>query len=165
MTKLDSLKTKQEALKKQIEETKAKIKAEEQAQRKAEEQAKKLDEVCSAIAAEVQAMLDKAGLTLPQGQQIVISVGDAGLQAQIFNSKTPVPRRKGAGVSARETVMLPSGEKTTWAGICRKEGLDYTGTSAHRVVADKRVELHDGIEHECPPTVQKIAERARARKS
>jgi seryl-tRNA synthetase len=164
MTKLDSLKTKQETLKKQIEETKAKIKAEEQAQRKAEEQAKKLNEVCSAIAAEVQAMLNKEGLTLPEGQQIVISVGEAGLQAQIFNSRTPAPR-KGTGVSARETVMLPSGEKTTWAGICRKEGLDCIATSAHRVVADKRVELHDSIVHQCPPTVQKIAERARARKS
>jgi chromosome segregation ATPase len=101
MTKLDSLKTKQETLKKQIEETKAKIRAEEQAQRKAEEQAKKLDEACQTIASEVQALLNKEGLTLPEGKQIIISVGDAGLQAQISNSKTPAPRRKSAGVSAR----------------------------------------------------------------
>lgn len=163
MTKLDSLKTKQDALKKQLEEPKAKIKAEEQALRKAEEQAKKLDETCPTIAAEVQTMLDKEGLTLPQGKQIIISVAETGLQAQILNLKAPAPR-KVAGASARETVTLPSGEKTTWAGICQKEGLNYSGTSAHRVVADKRVELHDSIVHQCPPTVQKIAERARARK-
>ena len=123
-----------------------KLKEEELAQKKAEEFIRKLESVSPEIGKAVQTVLDEAEVKLPEGKQIVITAGQAGLLTSIVNGKSVKTRTGNGGAKA----ITFEGQEMSWAKLCEIKNITRTpGGSAHRDVYNRARELHDSIEHEC----------------
>ena len=140
------LKEKVEKKQSELRELQKKLKEEELAQKKAEEFIRKLETVSPEIGKAVQTVLDEAEVKLPEGKQIVITAGQAGLLTSIVNGKSVKTRTGNGGAKA----ITFEGQQTSWAGLCEIKNIARTPSgSAHRDVYNKAKELHDTIEHEC----------------
>ncbi len=139
---------KQKASKRQTEskEIQKQIKEEEAARKKAEEAIQKLSGLSSDIAKVVQNMLDKAGIALPEGKEIIIKGSETGLITNIIETKNARIGRGNGGVKA----ITYEGKNMSWSKLCDLKGIAKTlSGSAHRDVYNKAKEIHDSIPHVC----------------
>lgn len=142
----DKLKQKLEKKEAELRELKKQAKEAELAQQRAQEEAAKLEALSPQITEAIQTVLNQAKVSLPQGKQIICTVGEMGLSTSIVNGKS-VKTRTGNG--GAKTITF-EGQQTSWAGLCELKGIARTPSgSAHRDAYNKARDLHDSIEHEC----------------
>ena len=143
---LETLKAKLDRKKAEAKELEKKVKEAEVAEMKAQEEIAKLVDLSSQVTDAVQAILDKAELTLPMGKQIIITADHMGLSTSILNQKTAKTRTSNGGAKA----ITFEGDQMSWAGLCALKNITRTPSgSAHRDVYNKDKTLHDSIPHEC----------------
>ena len=142
---VDKLKAKAERKQAELKEIQKQLKEKELEEKQAEEMLAKMDAITPEIAKGVQTILDKAGIKLPEGKEIIIQMGETGLLTSIVNGK--IRRAKGNGGAK----INYEGQVLSWSKLCDLAGIEKThGGSAHRDVFHKNRELHDSIQHQCP---------------
>ena len=146
MTPLETLKAKLDKKKAETKELEKKVKEAEAAEMKTQEEIAKLVDLSSEVTDAVQAILDKAELTLPMGKQIIITADHMGLSTSILNQKAAKTRAGNGGSKA----IIFEGQQISWAKLCEIKNITRTPSgSAHRDVFNKAKDLHDTIEHHC----------------
>lgn len=146
MTTLETLKAKLDRKEAEAKELKKQVKETELAEKQAEEQAAKLQALAPEVSQAIQDVLNKSGITLPEGKEIVTVVGNTGLLTSIVNGK---PAKRGKGNGGAKTITF-EGEQMSWAKLCEIKNIARTPSgSAHRDVFNKAKDLHDSIQHEC----------------
>lgn len=144
----EQLKAKLQKREEELKDLRKQVKDAELAEQKAAEEAAKLEALSPQVSQAIQDVLNKSGLTLPVGKQIVTIVGDTGLSTSIINGKV-IRTSAGKGNGGAKAITY-EGKQTSWAGLCELKGIARTpGGSAHRDVYNKARELHDSIQHEC----------------
>lgn len=144
---LEKLKEKADKKQAELKEVQKQIKEAELTQKKAEEFIQKLETISPEISKAVQEVLDKAKVKLPEGKQIIVTVGEMGLLTSIVNGK---PVKTGRGGNGGKTIVY-EGREMSWQQLADEKGIDTKGASAHKVIFLKDRALHDSIPHEnCP---------------
>ncbi len=142
---VDQMKKKAERKQAELKDLQKKIKDEEQAKKKAEEMLKKLEAIMPEVAKGINAMFEKTGIELSEGNQIIISADENELIAHLITK----PVRVGRGNGGVKAIMF-EGQNISWSKLCTLKNIATTaGGSAHRDVFNKARELHDSIEHTC----------------
>ncbi len=148
MTPIETLKAKAEKKEAELKELKKQVKDVELAEQKAKENLAKLEASRDVIRDAVQVVLDKAGVSLPEGKSITITPNETGLVANVSDLK---PARKGGGNGGGAKTIVYEGREMSWHQLADEKGIDTKGASAHKVIFLKARELHDSIPHEnCP---------------
>lgn len=130
----------------ELKELRKQAKDAELAEQKAQEQAAKLETLSPQISEAIQALLNKAKITLPAGKSIITTISETGLSTSIINGKT---RENHIGDRGRKSINY-EGKQISWSQLCILKNINrLEGGSAHRDVYNKARELHDSIEHEC----------------
>ena len=143
---LETLKSRLEKREAEAKDLKRQIKEAESAQKQAEEFVAKLQTLSPQISDAIQAVLNQAQITLPEGKEIITVVGKTGLLTNIVNGKAIKTRKGNGGAKA----IIFEGEEMSWAKLCEIKNIARTpGGSAHRDVYNKAKDLHDSIQHEC----------------
>ena len=143
---LETLKAKLDRKKSEAKELEKQVKEAEAAEMKTQEEIAKLVDLSSEVTDAVQAILDKAELTLPIGKQIIITADHMGLSTSILNQKAAKTR---AGNGGAKNITF-EGDQMSWAGLCALKNITRTPSgSAHRDAYNKDRTLHDTIPHQC----------------
>ena len=143
---LETLKAKLDRKKAETKELEKKVKEAEVAEMKTQEEIAKLVDLSSEVTDAIQAILDKAQITLPLGKQIIITADHMGLSTSILNQKSVKATTGNGGMKA----IIFEGEQISWAKLCELKNIARTPSgSAHRDVYNKARDLHDTIEHQC----------------
>ncbi len=142
---VDQLKMKMDRKQAELKELQKQIKESEQEQKQEQEMLAKLVTLTLDIGREIQEILDKAGIKLPEGKRIIIENGEEGLVTSIVNTGI-IRKPKGNGGAK----IIYEGQELSWSKLCGLAGIEKTqGGSAHRDVYNKNRELHDSIQHQC----------------
>jgi hypothetical protein len=142
----EKIKEKIEKREAELKELRKQAKDAELAEQKAQEQAAKLEALSPQITDAIQALLNKAKISLPTCKSIITIMGDSGLTTTILNEK---PKVNHIGDRGRKSIMF-EGKQISWSQLCTLKNINrLEGGSAHRDVYNKARELHDSIEHVC----------------
>ena len=141
-----TIKEKIEKTEAQLKELRKQAKEAEVAEQKAQEQIAKLEALVPQVSDAIQALLNKAKLTLPAGKQIITTMGEVGLSTSILNAKFI---KSGIANRGRKSIMF-EGKQISWSQLCTIKNIARVESgSAHRDIYNKAREVHDIIEHEC----------------
>lgn len=143
---IESLKTKLDKREAEAKQLKKELKEAELAEQREKANLAKLEAKKDEIKDAVEAVLSQAGVSLPEGKFITITVSESGVIVDVSDVKVA---RKGGGNGGAKSIVF-EGQQISWAALCELKNIARTpGGSAHRDVFNKAKDLHDSIEHDC----------------